>query len=135
MNKSLLSEIPTIEIKGAVGSGKTALAVLIKKALQEYGVNANITEFCGNEIEQYPEEYATVNLAACMVHFKDATVQINTRQLIRSGSNTKPSIPFDEIEFTETPTNIVKEAIEEYNKTQSEIPRQEYPDDFIGFKP
>jgi Ni2+-binding GTPase involved in maturation of urease and hydrogenase len=139
--KSLLSEIPTIEIKGQVGSGKTALAVLIKTALQEYGVNANITEYCGNEIEQYPEEYANINLAACMVHFKDSTVQINTHQLKRDYLEGK-SIPFDEIEFTETPTNIVKEAIEEYNKTQSELSEPEFPpnfiglpDNFIGFRP
>ena len=82
--KSLLSEIPTIEIKGAVGSGKTALAVLIKSALLAYGVNANIVEYCGNELEMYPEEYANVNLKKCMEHFKGTTVQINTRQLSRS---------------------------------------------------
>jgi Ni2+-binding GTPase involved in maturation of urease and hydrogenase len=129
-NKSLLSEIPTIEIKGQCGSGKTTLAVLIKRALQEYGVNANITEYCGDEIEQYPYEYANVNWAACMVHFKDSTIQIKTQQLIHCFTNNKSSITLEDIEFKETPTDNVKHAIEEYTKTNNEL-----PDNFMGFRP
>ena len=83
MNKSLLTEIPTIEIKGACGSGKTTLAILIKNALQQYGCATNITEYCGDELEIYPEEYAHIHLDHVMEHFKGKTVQINTRQLIR----------------------------------------------------
>jgi len=131
MNK----EIPTIEIRGYCGAGKSSLAYLIKLALQEHGIHTDIKEYSGDFLETYDEKYIIDNWPKSLEHFKGKTIQIKTHQLKRDSLEGKPSIPFDEIEFTETPTNIVKEAIEEYNKTQSEIPRQEYPDDFIGFKP
>jgi hypothetical protein len=56
--------------------------------------------------------------------------KINTYQLNRKCIDEKPSIPIEDIEFVETPTNIEKEAIEEYNKTNNEL-----PDNFIGFRP
>jgi hypothetical protein len=130
MNK----ELPTIEIKGQTGSGKTSLAYLIKLALQEYGIKADIKEYYGKVLGESEENLIFKHWPKSLEHFKGQTIQINTNQLKRDN----PSIPLEDIEFVETPSAVEKEAIEEYNRQldkEEHYNITEYPDNFMGFKP
>lgn len=129
MNK----ELPTIEIKGYCGSGKTSLAHLIEIALFQHGINAEIVEYANNrptDNQLTDADFVVSDWPKSLEGMKNKTIKINTHQINR---NYIHQLPLDEIEFKETPTNIVKEAIDEYNNTNHELP--DLPDNFMGFKP
>lgn len=91
MNTTSAKELPTVSIRGYVGTGKTVIAHIIQDALEQYGIKSIIQDQYGlDKFEPYnlDKEFVKKNLQTIIdKNFKSETLEINTVQLSRSYSS------------------------------------------------